>query len=303
MSVLPLLALALLSAAAAAGANLAATAGSSGVRGAAAAAKPHVRWFVTSEVVHQPQQLAFATSKQADGVLPCCHLLKVDSEGELNASSAAAFWAASNFTALRAAGKQVIVDIGGDQTACESAKHGAKPGSSCAMWENRAKLRTDIAAFAQRFAIDGFTLDWEFGQSFDYLSWNRTWAYIAAELAPAITFEVCINSVTEGETRADIDGGDPSGNPFFRPVPWASRLTDMGSYSLCRDNNCTEAERQYNLTTNLERYDFPKEAAGWAGGLEGVSTNLIKLAGARADQLSPGLWFDDVCAPTGDPNV
>lgn len=141
--------------------------------------------------------------------------------------------------------------------------------------------------------------DWEFSQSFDYLSWNRTWAYIAAELAP-LTFEICINSVVEHHEWAT--GGDPSGNPYFRPVPWASKLTDMGSYSLCNSINCTNSQRWYNLTTNLERYTTPSHPAntsGWAGGLEGVSTNLMRMAGARADQLSPGLWFDDKCTPTG----
>jgi len=171
-------------------------------------AKPVVRWFVTSNVVHQPDQLAFATSKQTDGVLPCCHLLAIDAEGQLNSSSGAKFWASANFSALRAVGKQVVVDIGGDRTACS----GTKKESSCAMWDNRVKLAADIAAFAQRYSIDGFTLDWEFGNSFDYLSWNRTWTYIAAELAP-LTFEVCINSVVEH--REWVSGGDPSGNPFF----------------------------------------------------------------------------------------
>jgi hypothetical protein len=88
--------------------------------------------------------------------------------------------------------------------------------------------------------------------------------------------------------------------PFFRR---ASKLTDMGSYSLCRNNNCTEAERQHNLTTNLERYKTKPLSRpitnGWAGGLEGVSTNLMELANARAEQLSPGLWFSDDCSPTG----
>eukprot|EP01046_Picozoa_sp_COSAG06_P022910 COSAG06_NODE_1797_length_8368_cov_5.830451_11_plen_108_part_00 len=107
----------------------------------------------------------------------------------------------------------MIVDLGGDATACES----VSSGSGCAMWENRVKLTADIAAFAQRHSIDGFTLDWEFGSSFDYLSWNRTMSFIA-ETLPQLSFEVCINSVVE---RADwATGGDPSGNPYFRPVPW-----------------------------------------------------------------------------------
>ena len=116
--------------------------------------KPKVRWFVTGAVVTQPQQLAFATSKQSDGIIACCHLLKVDADGELNASS---FWKnplASNFSALQNAGKQVVVDIGGDETACKSGSFLDK----CAMWENREKLAADIASFAQRYSIDGFTL-------------------------------------------------------------------------------------------------------------------------------------------------
>jgi hypothetical protein len=177
----------------------------------AQASSPKVRWF-SSAVVDQPSQLAFATSRHVDGVLPCCHFLKVDGNGELNSSSSA-FWATGNFSVLREAGKQVIVDLGGDATACES----VSSGSGCAMWENRVKLTADIAAFAQRHSIDGFTLDWEFGSSFDYLSWNRTMSFIA-ETLPQLSFEVCINSVVE---RADwATGGDPSGNPYFRPVPW-----------------------------------------------------------------------------------
>jgi hypothetical protein len=217
----------------------------------------------------------------------------------LNASGGAGFWSANNFSILKNAGKQVVVDIGGDSTACKGAQH----NSTCAMWEMRDKLAADIIVFAKRYSISGFTLDWEFGQSFDWLSFNRTWAYVSVKLAeerPPIPIEVCINSVVQNKAWAP--GGDPSGNTYFRRYPWASKLTDMGSYSLCRNNKCTDAERNYNLTTNLERYT-KANTSGWAGGLEGVSTNLIKLSDVRTDQLSPGLWFNDVCTPTGKLNA
>jgi hypothetical protein len=35
------------------------------------------------------------------------------------------------------------------------------------MWDKRERLATDIIAFAKRYNINGFTLDWEFSSSFD----------------------------------------------------------------------------------------------------------------------------------------
>ena len=79
----------------------------------------------------------------------------------------------------------------------------------------------------------------------------------------------------------------------------------MGTYSLCVSNNCTDAERAFNLTERLDAY-APRgkvNTTGWAGGLQGRAANLIALPGSRATpgQLSPGLWFSDECAPTGEP--
>ena len=107
----------------------------------------------------QPKELAYAsTSPVVDGVLPCCHMLHIDSTGNVNASNSASFWAANNFTALRKAGKTVTVEIGGDQTTCVQK-------TSCAIWENRVKIASDLIAFAAKHDINGFTLDWEFGKS------------------------------------------------------------------------------------------------------------------------------------------
>ena len=245
-----------------------------------AGASNAVRWFVTPRVLTNAS-LAFATSGLSDGVLLCCHLAKVDGTGRLNLSS----WfkpGGQNFSALRAAGKVVTLDIGGDQTACASE-------SSCAMWDGRAQLAIDVLAFAKRYDFHAITLDWEFGHSFGWKKWNATWAYVAEELrADGITFEVCINSGVESEIWAA--GGDPSGNPYFRQYPWANRLTGMGTYSLCCGRGagiiCTESQRQYNLTQNLEPYVPKGRTKGWAGVLEGRATNLFKMGKVRKE-LSP----------------
>ena len=39
-------------------------------------------------------------------------------------------------------------------------------------WENRAALATALETFGGAHSLDGFTLDWEFGQAFDWVRWN-----------------------------------------------------------------------------------------------------------------------------------
>lgn len=77
----------------------------------------------------------------------------------------------------------------------------------------------------------------------------------------------------------------------------------MGTYNLCYGQgsaiSCSESQRQYNQTQNLEPYG-PKgiSTKGWAGGLEGRATNLFKPGKVRKEQLSSGVSFSNDCAPT-----
>ena len=53
------------------------------------------------------------------------------------------------------------------------------------MFNKRHRLAKDLAHLATRHRLSGFTLDWEFGHSFDWLAFNQTWSYVAGELAKA----------------------------------------------------------------------------------------------------------------------
>ena len=258
---------------------------------------PLVRWFGTGEVLSQQVQRDFAMGNLSDGVIVCCHQISIDATGNLDTSNP--LWSKATVQAIstiRQTGRTVTVDVHGDAAACAST-------GDCKMWQNREKLSQDVVAFAREYGISSITLDWEFADSFDWISFNRTWAFIARNLkSDGVTVEVCVNSVVEN--KGWVGGSDPSGNPFFRDYNWANKLTDMGTYELCKGNNCTEQERQFNLTKNKQLYDTPKSfnISGWTGGLEGRITNLLTLAKDRPSQLSPGLWFGDDCASTGHGN-
>ena len=169
-------------------------------------------------------------------MLPCCQGIGIDGTGELVVSGGLA---SANYSALLAAGKTVHLDLGGGASACP---HGDVP---CPLWERRKELATNLSALVQQTSATGFTLDWEFGDAFNWRAFNESWGDIAAALQPRVEFEVCIDSLVE--KPAWVNSSDPSADPRFRRYEWAERLTDMGTYALCR-GGCTEAERRGNLT-------------------------------------------------------
>ena len=262
----------------------------------ATATSPQVRWFVSGSrpngegAPDRPAEVSFlATNPVSDGFIDCCSILRINGTGALVSQPVNQ----SAVSAVHASGRTALAVIDGLNDACASFPR------PCAIWENREQLSSDLAAYAVENGLDGFSLDWEFGGSFNWGKFDLTWKFIADQLrSHNITVDVCINSVVESKSWAK--GSDPSANPYFRDYSWADRVTDMGTYALCVDNNCTDEQRAYNLTQNLEVYK-PKstDTSGWAGGLQGRSVNLVTLGNYRTDQLSPGLWLSNDCAPTG----
>ena len=96
---------------------------------------PSVRWFVDGQIT-EPAAQAFALGRLPDGdaarhpLLPLCHLLSISDTGALGGTNTT-FWETANFSALRHAGKRVIVAVGGPATACPYDASGR--GDGCPM--------------------------------------------------------------------------------------------------------------------------------------------------------------------------
>lgn len=88
-----------------------------------------------------------------------------------------------------------------------------------------------------------------------------------------IGLEICINTLVE--VKAWAKGGDPTGNTYYRWMPWATMMTNMGTYVLC-DDSCTDAERWANVTK-----------------LSSTVNKLVKIGGYSARQISPGLFLSE----------
>lgn len=240
----------------------------------AAASPTEVRWFVAGGVLtpRQQQYLTQNASAIVDGVLPCCNWLDVGTNGSLTVISPSLQSPTSVFTPLVRAGKGIVLDLGGTALCCPH-------NDTCHMWEQRQPLAEDLLELALTQQLSGYTLDWEFPESFNWTGFNATMAHVGAVLAPhGIGLEVCIN--TEVEKRAWAGGGDPSGNTYYRWMPWATKLTNMGTYELCHPNiNCTDDDRKRNVTTLASTVD-----------------SLVHLGNYSVDVISPGIWLAE-CSP------
>ena len=253
-----------------------------------------IRWFTEGREL-SPDRLAFLTSNLSDGIMPCCNLAHLNASGSLNLSAGTRNWPTDRFQPLKQQGRSVTVTISATPDTVASCALNA----TCWMWENRETLASELTDFAQTFDLDGFTLDWEFGVSFNWSYFNKTWAYLASTLGAEanLTVDICVDSTEENPTWSN---GNPPGEVYFRRYPWAGKLTDMATYNLCSHNNCTNDQLQYNLTTAKYVYEHqvpPSVYGSWAGGLQGRATNMVKLGHVRTDQLSPGIAFSDDCSP------
>ena len=212
----------------------------------------------------------------------CCGDIPIDcATGQINVSR----HNFSNFAPFIRAGKTVNVDISGAATCCLSK-------TNCTMLENKEKLAAQILEIALLYHLSGFTMDWEFGQSFNWDGFNETMAHVAGVLRPhGIGLGISINSNCEAGVGSS---SDPSCDPAFRNTPWASILTDMGTYSI--------GDLEPTWSKNGTRGSCPPTKRGMDAnviqycGFEGRTMNmlhspLITVHADRWPQLSPAMWI------------
>ena len=183
-------------------------------------AEKHIDWycgtcseqFALNATVGQPDLV--------DGILPCCNLLEIDcSTGTINVSRLNF----SGYASFVNAGKTVNIDLSGEAACCANT-------TDCTIWANRTKLAAQLLELATLYNLSGYTMDWEFGDAWNYAGYNQTMAYIAGVLRPhGIGLGISIDNGCENE--AYVGGADPTCCPAYRNVPWAAVLTDMGTYS------------------------------------------------------------------------
>ncbi len=213
------------------------------------------------------------------------------------------------------AGIAVSPTLEGDPSCCVL-------GGPCPLFANRQVLAKQLLALAQQYYLSGYTQDWEFTSSWNHTGYNDTMAHVASVLAPhKLGLGNSISSACEANFGLN---GAPFCAPAYRNEPWASVLTDMGTYSPvtgcgCKGKGCPSYDPQFNSNCSEEEYggSLSWERNGTRGscrsdtgndptvvqycGFEGQIMNMLhgSVATAYPDrwpQLSPGLWLGDCTA-------
>jgi|EP01047_Picozoa_sp_COSAG01_P072431 hypothetical protein len=121
----------------------------------------------------------------------------------------------SAYAAFLETGRTVNVDLSGVAACCRST-------TDCAILENKDALASQVLDIALLYNLSGFTMDWEFGDSFNWEGYNQTMAHIAETLRPhGIGLGISINSNCEAGPGSS---SDPSCNPAYRNTPWVSAI-------------------------------------------------------------------------------
>ena len=117
------------------------------------------------------------------------------------------------------------MDLNGYAACCRNA-------SDCTILENKETLASQLLEIALAYNFSGFSMDWEFGESFHWAGFNETMSHVAGVLRPhGLGLGLSINSDCNAASPSPGGGGmDPSCDPDFRDTPWASILSDMGTY-------------------------------------------------------------------------
>ena len=117
------------------------------------------------------------------------------------------------------------MDLNGYAACCRSA-------GDCTILENKETLASQLLEIALAYNLSGFSMDWEFGESFHWAGFNETMSHVAGVLRPhGLGLGLSINSDCNAASPSPGGGGmDPSCDPDFRDTPWASILSDMGTY-------------------------------------------------------------------------
>ena len=93
------------------------------------------------------------------------------------------------------------MDLNGYASCCRSA-------SNCTILENKEKLAAQLLEIATKYKLSGFSMDWEFAESFNWAGFNQTMAYVAGVLRPhGLGLGISINSDCNGALPSPTGGG------------------------------------------------------------------------------------------------
>eukprot|EP01046_Picozoa_sp_COSAG06_P000633 COSAG06_NODE_18_length_34640_cov_31.179989_9_plen_398_part_00 len=217
--------------------------------------KKHIDWYCgecDSRFI-SPGTRGDTYANLVDGIMPCCGGGCHPDGGpcwglSINCTSGQIDVDRHNLSAyapfLRS-GRTVNVDLSGAAACCRSK-------TDCTILENKHALASQVLDIALLYNLSGFTMDWEFGQSFNWGGYNETMAFIAETLRPhGIGLGISINSNCEAGPGSS---SDPSCNPAYRNTPWAAILTDMGTYEI-GDQQPTWSRRGPGNSTCPPPYD------------------------------------------------
>jgi hypothetical protein len=282
--------------------------------------RKHIDWYIghdwnwLSEPDHPARMAALEFALKThqdlvDGVFP--------SFLHLNCTSGAASLVPdvnfSGYAPFIGAGIEVSATFEGDSGCCPYGQ------SSCPMYEHRDALAEGLLSLAVRYNLSGYTQDWEFTDSFNHTGFNSTMAHVASVLRDhGLGLG---NSISSSCEQKNALNGAPFCSPAYRNEPWASVLTDMGTYSPVTGCGCHGCPYDPQFNSNCSASEFGGSLAwelnGTRGscradpgndatvlrycGFEGQVMNLLHGDSMTAypdrwPQLSPGLWLGD-CAP------
>jgi hypothetical protein len=227
--------------------------------GAAAAAPvaKSVGWFVGGihDLNGHGASEFLSTSNLTDRLLPCCNSLSILPNGSLGPSHY------GNMShALYGGATEILVDLGG--TAAVVPKIAAR----------KEAFAQEVLQMANTLDVNGFTMDWEFGAVMNWSSWNETMSFVADVLHKnGKKLGVCIETGCGDNLPSWRGGTNPPCATLFRNMPWADKLTDMGTYTL---GGNTTASRHHALAAR-ECPSPVNKITQWCG-LEGEVLNHLR---------------------------
>jgi hypothetical protein len=264
-----------------------------GRRAPPVANKKHIDWYCQECPISFLDASSGGRPDLVDGIIPCCgsvdHGHHLDTALRINCTTGTLvdYSLTTDFTRYErftAAGLSVNMDLNGFAACCHNE-------TDCTILENKKKLAAQLLAIGLKYKFSGFSMDWEFGQSFHWAGFNETMTYVAGVLRPhGLGLGISINSDCNA-ANASADGGsmDPSCDPVYRNTPWASILSDMGTY-IIGDLNATWAKNGTRGTWYDQPVSLVARACPFRPAFADMHVLLHALA-ARPPASQPGhLW-------------
>ena len=280
-------------------------------------AKKHIDWYCQEcPIDFLDASTPGARPDLVDGIIPCCgsvdHGHHKDTSVEINCTTGTLVRPTDQHNLTRyapfvAAGRSVNMDLNGYAACCRNT-------TDCTILENKETLAAQLLEIALKYKLSGFSMDWEFAESFHWAGFNETMSYVAEVLRPhGLGLGLSINSDCNAASAAP-SGMDPSCDPDFRDTPWASMLSDMGTYSI-GDLNATWAKNGTQGTCPATCIKEHRHKNDWVCnnkhdpavmpycGYEGRVLNMLHspVANVHTDRYplyAPAMWIGR-CYPNG----